>query len=225
MTDRPYLVFPETVQRDLTHYLRNTFVDESPEQKQINIDAARQSLPEISLRPEEGWLLYFLVKLAKVKVGVEIGTLAGYSASWIARALPDDGKLICLEVDSHHASIANNNMKRLGFADKVEIIVGDAHDTLDGMDGQYDMVFIDADKTSYPYYLDWSLNHLRSGGLLLAHNAFQNGLIVENPENLEEQWRDSTRAMQEFNQRVAGDVRLTSIIVPVGDGLLAAIMD
>lgn len=225
MTDRPYLVFPETVQRDLTHYLRNTFVDESPEQKQINIDAAHQSLPEISLRPEEGWLLYFLVKLARVKIGVEIGTLAGYSASWIARALPDDGKLICLEVDNHHASIANNNMKRLGFADKVEIIVGDARDTLDGMEGQYDLVFIDADKTSYPYYLDWTLNHLRPGGLLLAHNAFQNGLIIENPENVEEQQRDSTRAMQEFNRRVAEDERLTSIIMPVGDGLLAAIMD
>jgi predicted O-methyltransferase YrrM len=225
MTDRPYLVFPETVQRDLTQYLRSTFVDESPEQKQINIDAAQQSLPQISLRPEEGWLLYFLVKLARVKIGVEIGTLAGYSASWIARALPEDGKLICLEVDSTHARIANNNMKRLGFSDKVEIIVGDARDSLNGMDGEYDLVFIDADKTSYPFYLEWALNHLKSGGLLLAHNAFQDGLIIENPDEVEEQWRESTRAMQTFNQRVAQDERLTSIIVPAGDGLLAAIMD
>lgn len=225
MTDRPYLVFPEPVQRDLTHYLRTKFVDESPEQKQINIDAAEQALPQISLRPEEGWLLYFLVKLARVKTGVEIGTLAGYSASWIARALPDDGKLICLEVDHEHASIADNNMKRLGFADKVEIIVGDARDSLESMDGHFDLVFIDADKTSYPYYLDWALNHLKSGGLLLAHNAFQDGLIIENPDTVEEQHRDSTRAMQEFNQRVAEDERLTSIIIPAGDGLLAAIMD
>lgn len=225
MTDRPYLVFPETVQRDLTHYLRSTFVDESPEQKQINIDAAEQSLPQASLRPEEGWLLYFLVKLARVKTGVEVGTLAGYSASWIARALPDDGKLICLEVDSKHASIADNNMKRLGFSDKVEIIVGDARETLASMDGQYDMLFIDADKPSYPYYLDWALRHLRSGGLLLAHNAFQLGLIIENPDTVEEQRRASTKAMQEFNQRVAENERLTSIIIPAGDGLLAAIMD
>lgn len=223
MTDRPYLVFPEGTQKDLTRYLRETFVDEHPEQAQINIDAQAQHLPAISLRPEEGWLVYFLVKLARVKTAVEIGTLAGYSASWIVRALPDDGMLFCLEVDPAHAEIAENNMSRLGYSEKVQIIIGDARQTLSMLQGPFDMVFLDADKTSYPDYLTWAVAHLRTGGLLLAHNAFQNGHIVDKPDNVESVRRDAVQAMQEFNRRVAENTHLTSIIIPAGDGLLAAI--
>src|SRR5690606_3405585 len=108
---------------------------------------------------------------------LEIGTLGGYSATWFARALPDDGKLISLEIDPHHAEVARKNLERAGFASKTEVRVGPALQTLDQMradnEPPFDLVFIDADKEAYPDYLKKVLPMVREGGLILADNTMR----------------------------------------------------
>jgi caffeoyl-CoA O-methyltransferase len=220
---RPPLVFSVDVQTALIHYITEHFVQELPAQARINDVAADNNMPQIELRAEEGWLVYFLARLSQAKTAVEIGTLAGYSASWLARALPDDGKLYTLEVSAKHAQVARQNLEALNLAHKVEIIVGDARHSLAKLTGQYDLVFIDADKISYGYYLDWTLEHLAPGGLLMAHNAFRNADILKNPDSFDEIRRNELKVLLAFNQRIASDPRLTSMIIPLGDGLVAAV--
>lgn len=217
----PHLVFETHIQEALSQYIVDLFVRQSPLQEKITGTTADKGLPQIDLRAEEGWMLYFLTRLVGAKKAVEIGTLAGYSASWIAQALPDDGKLITLEVNAHHAQVAQDNLTAAGLAHKVHILLGNAHENLKTLDGApFDLVFLDADKTGYPRYLLWAVEHVRQGGLIIAHNAFQHAAILDTSQD-----RDSNvRAMQEFNERVAQDPRLLSTIIPVGDGLLVAMV-
>lgn len=225
MTSQPHRTFVPEVQSALTQYTVETFVHEWPLQATIMADAQNNGLPQISLQPDEGWMIYFLLKSIHAKTVVEIGTLAGYSASWIARALPDDGMLYTLEANAKHAEIAQTNFEALNLSHKIELIVGNAHQTLGLLHDQYDAVFIDADKESYLNYLDWSLQHVRSGGLIMAHNAFRGGDIYHNPDDVDAIHRPALIAMREFNQRVADNARLVSTILPAGDGLLVALVE
>ncbi|HVN54782.1 MAG TPA: O-methyltransferase [Anaerolineaceae bacterium] len=187
--------------------------------------AADAGLPAISVNPEEGRFLQVLVRAAGVRCAVEIGTLGGFSGTWIARGLPHGGKLITLEKDPHHAEIARQNFARGGVTDRVDIRVGDAHQLLDQIarediacNGLFDFVFIDADKTGYPYYFSWALDAVRVGGLIVAHNAFRGGRVLATGD-LDE----GDRAMQEFNRQVADEPRVLSTIYPAGDGTLLAV--
>ena len=223
MTDRSPLTFEPDVQAALSTYITETFVQELPEQTQINIRAEQAGLPRIELRPQEGWMLYFFTQLIQAQKAVEVGTLAGYSASWIARALPEDGLLYTLELNPKHAEIAEANFQRLGLSDKIEVIVGDALQGLELLDiDTVDLVFIDADKPSYPDYFQWALDHVRSGGLILAHNAFRGGDIIKNPDDLDASRREGIEAVKLTHQRVADDERLTGFVIPAGDGMLVA---
>jgi caffeoyl-CoA O-methyltransferase len=217
-----HLIFEPAVQETLMDYIVRLYAQETDSQREISRSTTANNLPQINLRPEEGSLLYFLASLVKVERAIEIGTLAGYSASWIARALPENGKLISLEADEKHARVARQNMERAGFADKVEIRVGDAHDILPTLEGPFDMAFLDADKTGYPNYLSWALEHMRPGGLIAAHNAFQHGRITLDKSSPE--YSENIAAMQAFNQQVADEERLLGNIIPVGDGLLVAMV-
>ena len=143
---------------------------------------------------------------------LEIGTLGGYSAIHFARALPEVGTLISLEIDEHHAWVARNNIERAGLSEKVEIRVGDAHELLYSLiedeEGPFDVIFIDADKESYPEYLDASLRLVRSGSVILGDNTIRGGAVLDP--------KDATaRATREFNERIARDPRLSSIVLPL----------
>src|SRR5690606_18777266 len=141
----------------------------------IQEETRRNNMPQISLSPQEGRLLQFLVRSVGARKAVEIGTLAGYSGTWLARALPEDGRLITLEMDSKHARVARANFERAGVSGKVELIEGPALSSLKNIQdrGPFDFVFIDADKGGYPRYLEWAISNLRSGGMVAAHNAFR----------------------------------------------------
>ncbi len=183
-------------------------------------DSPKRGLPTINVKPEEGRFLQFLVRACGVKKAVEIGTLGGYSGIWIARGLLPGGKLITLEKEPLHAAVAREHFKEAGLENMVEIRIGDAHASLQRLqqDGPFDFVFIDAEKTGYPEYLDWALVNVRQGGLIAAHNAFRKGSVIGLVDK--DQY---TEMMQAFNRRVAGDARLLSTIHPAGDGMLVAV--
>ena len=144
-------------------------------------DAA--GLPSISVAPNQGKLLHLLVRATGARRVLEIGTLGGYSTIWLARGLPAGGSLVTLEYESHHAETARANLARAGLADRVEVRVGSAHDTLPVLAGEngapFDLVFIDADKQGYAEYFDWALRLTRSGGLIIADNVIRQGAVAD----------------------------------------------
>jgi len=214
------VAFEPGVQRSLTQYIRQTFAPEDQALLTVRQNIVTHGLPEIEIRPEEGRILQFLAALIGARRVLEIGTLAGYSAIWLARALPDGGQLITLELDPRHAQIAREHFKLAGVADRVEVIEGEAHRSLARLAKcqPFDMVFIDADKEGYPDYLEWALDHVRPGGLITAHNAFRGGQLVDSRPD------DGTRAMRAMLETIAANNRLSGTIIPVGDGIAAAVV-
>jgi caffeoyl-CoA O-methyltransferase len=202
----------------LDDYVSELYVQEDEALQAIGPEAERSGLPAISVRPFEGRLLQFLVYAGNAKKVVEIGTLAGYSGSWIARALPADGKLYTLEMSSKHAAVARANFERTGVSSKVELVEGNALDSLKHLSTQapFDLVFIDADKEGYPAYLEWAIENLRPGGMVAAHNAFRSGKIFE-PQD------EADRAMDAFNRSLAAEPRLESTILAIGDGMAVGV--
>jgi predicted O-methyltransferase YrrM len=173
-------------------------------------DAA--GLPPINVAPNQGKLLMLLARIQGARRILEIGTLGGYSTIWLARALPDDGQLVTLEADAKHAEVARANIARAGLADRVEIRVGPALETLPLLvaegKGPYDLVFIDADKPSNPHYLAFALELTRRGSLIIADNVVRNGAVVQAAS------RDpNVRGIRRFNELVAADPRLTATAV------------
>ncbi len=166
-------------------------------------------------------MLQFLLTAIKARRVVEIGTLGGYSGIWLARALPEDGRLISLEVDPERAMIARAAFEQAGVGDRAEVRVGHALDNLPTLsaEGPFDAVFIDADKRNYPAYLTWALDNVRLGGLIMAHNAFWYGAVVQ-AERLPE---SDVQGLLAFNRQIAEDPRLMGVIIPIGDGLSVAL--
>src|SRR5579872_3470987 len=149
-----------------------------------NLDAAAAAgLPAIQVTANQGKLLYLITKIARAVLILEIGTLGGYSTTWLARALPAGGRLITLELDPKHAEVARRNLERAGVADRVEIRIGRASESLRNMIGEgmspFDLVFIDADKTGYVEYLGLALQLSHPGTVILADNVIRHGGVME----------------------------------------------
>ena len=168
----------------------------------------------MQVTPDEGALLGMLARLVGAKKALEVGTFTGYSAICIARGLAAGGTLTCLELDPELAATARANLETAGVADRVEIRVGPAGETLRMMPEEptYDFAFLDADKTGYPDYYEQILPRLQPGGLLLLDNVLLGGRVVE-PED------DRARTMDALNRRVAEDERVDSAMTLVADGL------
>lgn len=174
-----------------------------------------RGMPTISLAPSEGKLVQLLTQLAGAKRAVEIGTLAGYSAVHIARALGEGGMLDTLELDPRHAEIARANIEAAGLGERVRVHIGSAAEILPSLvaRGPFDLVFLDADKAGYPEYSIWAADNLRPGGLLIADNAYYFGnLLADDP---------GARAMRRFHEELPA--RFASVCAPTPDGLVIAI--
>jgi predicted O-methyltransferase YrrM len=139
----------------------------------------KAGLPQIAVAPNQGKMLNLIARIHGARRILEIGTLAGYSTIWLARALPADGTLITLEYDPHHAEVATANIAAAGLADKVEVKVGAALDTLATLDGTFDLFFIDADKVNNSNYVTWALDHSRPGSVIIVDNVIRSGLVVD----------------------------------------------
>ena len=196
-------------------YLAALFAPEDATLLALREEADRSGLPPISISPDEGRLLQVLLRAVGARRGLEVGTLGGYSAIWMARALPADGHLLTLEIEPAHAEFARRHLERAGVAERVEVRVGRALDLLPALDGEhFDAVFLDADKEPLPTYFDWALRLLRPGGVLIADNALWGGRVLDGRVD-----DDATRAVREFNRKLATDPRVIGIVVPTHDGV------
>ncbi len=140
---------------------------------------AAEGLPAIDVSPLQGKFLNLLAQIAGARRILEIGTLGGYSTIWLARALPEDGRLVSLEAEPRHAEVARANIARAGLADRVEVLIGPALDSLPKLEGPFDLVFIDADKRSNPDYLRWALRLARPGTVIVCDNVIRDGRIAD----------------------------------------------
>jgi predicted O-methyltransferase YrrM len=177
--------------------------------------AQEEGIPAIAVSPEQASFMQILLRLRGARDVVEVGTLAGYSAISMARALPDGGRVRTIEIEPRFAGFARRWIARSDVAHKVEVIVGAGREVLPRFEtASADACFLDADKGSYGAYLDECLRILRPGGLVMVDNAFAFGqLFDEEPRDPE------TPAIRAFNDSIAAVEALRSIIVPLGDGM------
>ena len=161
----------------------------------------------------EGQFLARLVRLSGAKRILEFGTFTGYSSISMASALPPDGRIITCDVDPEATSIARRYMDESGYGDKIEIRLGPALETIETLEGPFDLVFIDADKPNYRNYYEAALPLLAENGLIVADNVLWSGRILEEDDD------ESTRAIKEFNEHVRADSRVVSVMLTVRDGM------
>ncbi len=180
------------------------------------------SMPMASMQvaTEQGQFLAFLAKLIGAREALEVGTFCGYSALWVALALPEDGRLVACDISEEWTSIARGYWREAGVADKIDLRLGPAAETLktleaEGAAGRFDLAFIDADKEGYDEYYERGLRLLRPGGVIAFDNMLWSGRVAD-PKARD----SSTRTIRAMNIKMAGDGRVDKIMVPLGDGMM-----
>jgi caffeoyl-CoA O-methyltransferase len=205
------------VYRQVDDHLSQLFGDASDPVLDATVRRATDAgLPAIQVSSQQGRLLHVLALACGARSILEVGTLAGYSTIWLARALPADGRLLTLEIDPDAAEVARLNLQEAGLADRVEVRVGRALDTLDELRGRaagpFDLVFIDADKPGYTEYLDAAIELGRSGTLIVADNVVREGRILDPGDDR------AAAGVARFNAALAADRRVTGVVTQqVGD--------
>jgi len=177
---------------------------------------AEMRAPQMQVGPLEGTFLRLLVKLARARRVLELGTFTGYSALMMAEGLPDDGELITCDIDPKAEAVAREFFARSPHGRKIQLRMGPALQTLASLQGPFDLAFIDADKTNYSAYYDAVVPLLRAGGLLVADNTLWSGRILQ-PESPDD------HALVAFNTKVAADPRVDKVLLTVRDGMMLAL--
>jgi caffeoyl-CoA O-methyltransferase len=206
------LIKTEVTQEVVDYLARHARQDEVLER--VARETAAMPNAVMATTPDEAALLTMLARLVGARRALELGTFTGYGAISIARGLADGGRLTCLEVDDDYAGIARRNLEDAGVAERVEIVVGPALESLRAMPAEptFDYVFLDADKTGYPDYYEEIVPRLLPGGLLLIDNVLLGGRVTD-PQD------DRERVIVAFNDHVTADERVDSVMVLVADGL------
>jgi len=185
-------------------------------------------LPPIDITPLQGSFLEFLVRVSGAGRILEIGTLGGYSTLWLTRGLPEDGRILTLELEPHHAEVARANLERAGVLNRVEVMVGPASESLRALKesgcAAFDLIFIDADKERYPEYLDWALKLSRPGTTIVADNVVRDGRVVD-----AECGDPHVQGVRRFMEQLAAEKRVsTTVLQTVGtkgyDGFALALV-
>ena len=214
MTPRSFLLTPE-----LADYVRAS--SEAPDEVAAALVAETAAMaergevsPTMQIAQEQGALMQLLTAALGVRTAIEIGTFTGFSALCIARALPADGSLLCLDVDPVTTAVARRYWERAGVADRVELRLGDAHETLRALPvaETFDLAFVDADKTGYPSYVQELHPRMRPNGLVLLDNTLRDGHVLD-PRS------EDDRAIAALNAALAADPRWETVLLPVADGL------
>ena len=201
----------------LADYAREVFGDEDPDLAGLMDRAAEAGLPRIAISADVGRLLQILVATTPGRTAIELGTLAGYSAIWIARGLAADGRLYTIEAADSHADFAEEEIARSGHADRVEVLRGPALEMLPDLGERLgtfsvDFAFIDAVKSEYVEYFEALKPMMAHGGLLVADNVYATG----------QGWIDEGYGTDEFNRLVASDPDFDAVAIPMREGLLVA---
>jgi caffeoyl-CoA O-methyltransferase len=209
------LIKTEVTQEVVDYLARHAGQDEVLER--VARETAEMPMAQMATTPDEAGLLTMLARLVGARRAIELGTFTGYGAISIARGLADGGRLTCLELEQEYADLARRNLEDAGVADRVEIIVGPALESLRALPAEptFDFAFLDADKTAYPDYYDELVPRLLPGGLLLIDNVLLRGSVIDPQDERE-------RIMDALNDRVTADERVDSVMVLVADGLTLA---
>ncbi len=203
---------------ELVEYVQRFGVREHPTLAALRDET--QGLPEHNMQigPDQGAFMAMLVRVAGARRILEIGTFTGYSSTAMALALPEDGRILCCDVSREWTDIARRAWGDAGVADKVELRLGPATETLDGLeDDSFDLAFIDADKPSYDAYYEGCLRVVRAGGLILIDNVLWSGEVADPAAE-----GDNVQAIRALNQKISGDERVDHVILPIGDGVTMA---
>jgi len=210
-------------------YISDLFIKEEESLTAAERSHGLENIPAINVSPNLGKFLYLMARISKAVKILEVGTLAGYSTIWMAKALPENGRLISLEIDPRHASIARKNIERAGLSSKVEVRVGKAIDLLPGMvkesEGPFDMIFIDADKPPYAEYFEWALKLSKSGTLIIADNVIRDGKVLDQIHE-----DPMVQGAQRFNKALAANNQVSATILQtIGvkeyDGMAIAVVN
>ncbi|OBH05120.1 O-methyltransferase [Mycobacterium sp. E3247] len=210
--------------QDVDDFLDDTVVGDDPALSAAVQASDAAGLPQIAVSAQQGKFLSLLAGAIRAHRILEIGTLGGYSTIWLARGAGPQGRVVTLEYEPRHAEVARANLQRAGLAERVDVIVGAALDTLPTLDGgPFDLVFIDADKENYVAYLDWAVRLARPGALIVADNVIREGQILEPQGNAQ------AEAVRHTLQLMGEHPRLdTAVIQTVGakrwDGFALALV-
>jgi predicted O-methyltransferase YrrM len=196
----------------IDRYIDRLFAPEDTALREAVAEARAEGLPQIQVSAGQGKLLYLLARLVGARRILEVGTLGGYSAIWLARALPDDGFMVTLELEPAHARVAAENLQRAGLLAKVDVIVGPALESLPTLverrEAPFDLVFLDADKVNYVSYYNSIMRMVRPGSLILADNVIRAGAVLDPRDD-----DPSAGAARDFNAMIAADERLEAIVL------------
>jgi|SRR5680860_228375 len=203
-------------------YLLAVSVREPPLLARLREETAQDSAGGMQIAPEQGQFMALLVELLDARRAIEIGTYTGYSALCVAAAMPEDGRLICCDTSEEWTAIARRYWAAAGVADRIDLQLRPALETLDvllaqGAAGTFDFAFIDADKENYQHYYERCLELMRPGGLVAVDNTLWGGSVAESDKTDGE-----TEAIRRFNERLYDDRRVSISLVPIGDGLTLA---
>jgi predicted O-methyltransferase YrrM len=197
---------------EVDHYLDDTLVQQDAALAEALASSDAAGLPSISVAPSHGKFLHLLARIQGARRILEIGTLGGYSTIWLARALPPDGRLITLEYDSKHADVASANLARAGVADKVDIRIGRALDTLPQIAAErqapFDLIFIDADKPSNPDYFRWALKLSHRGSVIVIDNVIRRGAVIDTNSG-----DDNIRGVRKMHELIGAEPRVSATAI------------
>jgi predicted O-methyltransferase YrrM len=201
----------EEIWTAVDRYLGDLLVNADPALDEALAASAAAGLPAINVSPVQGKLLHLLVRAIGARNVLEIGTLGGYSTIWLARALPDGGRVISLEADPEHADVARANIARAGLDDRVEVRLGMALDLLPGLAENaepFDFVFIDADKPNNAAYFDWALRLSRVGSIIVVDNVVRGGDIIDTASD-----SPTVQGVHRFLERLAAEPRVSATAI------------
>ena len=209
---------------NLLEYLLGASLREHPEQAALRAATRGHARGGMQIAPEQGQLMQLLVKLLGARRTLEIGVFTGYSALTVALALPADGRILACDLSAAFTAVGRPFWQRAGVADRIELVLAPALDTLDarlaqGEAGSYDFAFIDADKINYDNYYERCLKLLRPGGLIAIDNVLWSGRVARPADP---QGDPETAALQRLNEKLHQDERVDLAMVPIGDGLTLA---
>ncbi|MBD2691302.1 class I SAM-dependent methyltransferase [Anabaena catenula] len=210
------------LEKNLYNYLLSVSLREPDVLTQLRQETSQLPMAQMQISPEQGQFMALLVKLIGAKKTLEVGVFTGYSSLVTALALPEDGKIVACDVSEEYTSIARRYWQRAGVADKIDLHIAPALETLDkllasGEAESFDFAFIDADKGNYENYYERSLKLIRPGGLIAIDNVLWSGKVADS-----EVQDNQTNKIRSLNQKLHQDSRITLSLVPIADGLTLA---